>query len=146
MGVMCTMKSYIKIVCILCCLPVLPAAVVVLLHPEVPSWNPRVLAEGEVDMQIVRSWEEPVLWVDARAPDKYGSGHIQGAVNLYAGEFDQQIGSFLDLWSPGYRVVVYCDSSACGASKEIAKRLRDEFQIEDVYVLKEENMSFEDHE
>jgi rhodanese-related sulfurtransferase len=136
------LKRQIQIFCILCALPVLPAVLTLLLHPQALAWNTQILAEGEVSLAIVQAWNKPVLWVDARSPEKYARKHMEGAVNLYAEEFDQQIGAFLDQWSPGHRVVVYCDSGACGASKEIARRLQEELQIEEVYVLKEERMDF----
>jgi rhodanese-related sulfurtransferase len=60
---------------------------------------------------------------------------VAGAVSLTVADFDNQLGAFLDVWEPGRRVVVYCDSADCGASHEVAARLRDEAGIQEVYVL-----------
>ncbi len=94
------------------------------------------MANGEVNLSIVSGWPESVLWVDARTPDTFEKKHISRAVNLSMEGFDGQMLDFLDVWQPGQKVVVYCDSRQCGASKEVASRLREEMGIENVYVLK----------
>jgi rhodanese-related sulfurtransferase len=38
-------------------------------------------------------------------------------------------------WSPEKRVVVYCSSESCGASREVARRLREEARLQNVFVL-----------
>lgn len=124
-----------QVLCLLL-LPLLPAWLVLAFHPQRPAWDPMMLDEGEVNMAIVRSWTEPVLWVDAREATAYENEHVPGAVHLYEGNFDEQIPVFLDVWHPDNRVVVYCDSRECGASSALARRLREEFQIDSVYVLK----------
>lgn len=94
------------------------------------------LAEGEIDLQHLLDWEGAYILVDARTPENYETAHIPEAINLYAGAFDDQILNFLDVWSPERAVIVYCDSRQCGASEELAGRLREGFQIEKVFVLK----------
>jgi rhodanese-related sulfurtransferase len=42
---------------------------------------------------------------------------------------------FLPNWSPGKKVVVYCSAASCNAARDVAKRLRDEAQLKDVFVL-----------
>lgn len=117
-------------------LPLIPAAVSALWHPQGPPLNPMTLAEGEVSVAMVQQWDEPVIWVDARSPEVFAEAHIPSAVNLYAGSFDEQILAFLDVWEPGKKVVVYCDSRECGASGDIARRLREEMQLDNIFVLK----------
>ena len=41
----------------------------------------------------------------------------------------------LATWSPEKRVVVYCSSESCGSSREVARRLREEARLKDVFVL-----------
>jgi len=45
------------------------------------------------------------------------------------------IGPFLATWTPDKKVVVYCSSQSCNASREVARRLRDEAGLKDVFVL-----------
>jgi rhodanese-related sulfurtransferase len=42
---------------------------------------------------------------------------------------------FLTAWSPEKKVVVYCSAQSCNAAREVAKRLRDEAQLKNVFVL-----------
>jgi len=124
-------------VCLLLLLPVPFAALNAWLNPSAPSWDPMRLEEGEVTLAMVEEWgAEGHVLVDARAPEAYAAAHMPGAVNLYAGRFDTQVVDLLDVWSPELKVVVYCDSRQCGASEAIAGRLRSEFGMEEVYVLK----------
>jgi rhodanese-related sulfurtransferase len=37
--------------------------------------------------------------------------------------------------SPDKKVVVYCSAESCNAAREVAKRLRDETQLKNVFVL-----------
>ena len=41
----------------------------------------------------------------------------------------------LAVWSPEKRVVVYCGSESCGSSREVARRLRNDAQLKNVFVL-----------
>ncbi len=45
------------------------------------------------------------------------------------------VGPFLATWSPDKKVVVYCSSQSCNASRDVARRLRDEAQLKNVFVL-----------
>lgn len=121
---------------VLLVLPVIPAALNVWLSPERPPWNPMELADGEILLQELADWPSAYLLLDARSMESFEASHMPGAVNLYVGEFDSQIVNVLDLWSPDLSIIVYCDSRQCGASEEIAQRLRSDFQMENIYVLK----------
>lgn len=94
------------------------------------------LAPGEIRAATARMWGDQVLWVDARPRARYDSGHIEGAVLLNEDEWDTLVPGFLDVWEPEKAVVVYCDGGGCEASHEVASRLRRDFSIETVYVLK----------
>lgn len=130
------MMKQISIVFLLLLLAVIPAVMNAWLNPKTPSWNPMQLAEGELSFAQSSNWPIDYVLVDARSPEVYEAGHIPDAINLYAGTFDDQIIGLLEVWDPDRAVVVYCDSRQCGASEELAMRLRNDFQMEQVYVLK----------
>lgn len=94
------------------------------------------LAEGEVRAETVREWGDKVQWVDARSRDKYEAGHIKGAILLNEEEWNSLARAFINDWDPDRPVVVYCDGGSCELSHAVARRLRDEFKIENVHVLK----------
>lgn len=130
------LKSSARMVCLLLLLPIPFAVLNAWLNPNTPPWNPMQLVEGEIVLEHLLEWEDDYILVDARAPEAYGAGHMPDAINLYAGEFDVQILNLLDVWSPDRSVIVYCDSRQCDASAEMAARLKEDFQMERVYVLK----------
>ena len=66
-----------------------------------------------------------VLFVDARSSDNYDDGHIQGAISLPVGEFDERIESFLNRYSPDQPIVTYCSGRTCEDSHELAQFLTD---------------------
>ena len=121
---------------LLVCLPLPFAALNAWLNPSRPPWNPMELAEGEVSLEQLLSWGGSFILVDARSAENFEAARLPGAIHVYAGEFDDQILNLLDVWSPEKSIIVYCDSRQCGASEEIANRLRDDFQMDQVYVLK----------
>ena len=115
----------------------LPLAVInAVLNPNTPRWNPMVLGEKEVDLEQLLVWEGSYILLDARMPESYQDGRLPEAINLYMGEFDNQVLNLLDRWSPDEAIVVYCDSRQCNASEAIANRLREDFQLDPVFVLK----------
>ena len=65
------------------------------------------------------------LFVDARSSDNYDVGHIQGAISLPVGEFDERIESFLNRYSPDQPIVTYCSGRTCEDSHELAQFLTD---------------------
>ena len=121
---------------VLLLLPIFFASLNAWLNPHTPPWNPMELAEGEIRLEQLVNWEGPRILVDARTAESYWSGHIPDAIHVSAGEFDSQILSLLDVWSPEKSVIVYCDSRLCDASKEVAQRLREDFGMDKVFVLK----------
>jgi len=129
------MKSILTFILLLA-LPVIPAALNAWLNPNVPPWNPMQLAGGEVALADLLEWADDYILIDARSPESYQVEHMPDAINLYAGEFNTQIMNLLDVWSPERSIVIYCDSRQCGASEELAQRLRQDFQMENVFVLK----------
>jgi len=92
--------------------------------------------ENEITLATALA-KENVLWVDARGIDAYETEHIPGAVLLNEDDWDQLIVAFLDAWNPDITIVVYCSSAACNASQAVALRLSNDYQLENVTVLKE---------
>jgi rhodanese-related sulfurtransferase len=75
------------------------------------------------------------LWVDARPPAAFTTGHIPAALRLTEAEWEQLLPALLERWTPGDVIVVYCDSSSCQTSTHIAARLRRELGTDSVYAL-----------
>lgn len=119
---------------ILCVAALLPAIVSGALQLRWAADEP--LAPGEVRAATAREWGDKVQWVDARPRDKYAAGHLPGALLLNEDEWIKLVPPFLDAWDPDRPVVVYCDGGSCEASHAVARRLRDELKIGEVYVLK----------
>ena len=66
-----------------------------------------------------------VLFVDARSSDNDQDGHIQGAISLPVGQFDERIESFLDRYSSDQPIVTYCSGRTCEDSHNLAQFLSD---------------------
>lgn len=112
----------------------LPAALAVALHPELHDRSRAGLGPAEVRIEEAATWGESVVWVDAREAAAFARGHIPGALAFDENAFNESLGNLLAAWAPGRRVVVYCDSSACTRSRDVADRLRDA-GLSDVYHL-----------
>jgi rhodanese-related sulfurtransferase len=112
----------------------LPAALAVALHPELADRHRAGLPADAVRPAEVNSWSEPVLWVDSREAALFERGHVPGAIRLDESTFSESLGALVAAWTPGTRIVVYCDSSACSRSRELAQRLR-EAGFTDVHYL-----------
>ena len=98
--------------------------------------KPGPLAENEVTLATAQSWGDKVLWVDARPRAKFDREHIPGAVLLNEDEWVRLVGPFLDEWEPGKNIVVYCDGASCDASHAVAKRIKEELQLDSpIWVL-----------
>ncbi|MDI1248807.1 MAG: rhodanese-like domain-containing protein [Lacunisphaera sp.] len=117
-------------------LAAIPAMLTVWLHPKRAALGWSRLDLGQVELSEVKGWQSPVLWVDAREDSTYTREHIPDAVLLNETEWNRLIPGFLEVWRPDVRVVVYCGEQTCNASEEVARRLRRELNLTDVYVLK----------
>ncbi len=99
------------------------------------SWQSPIPASEMVMQTQARAWGENTIWVDARPDAEFEREHIPGAVLLNEDRWNELLPQFLATWSPEKRVVVYCSSQSCNASREVARRLRDEAQLKNVFVL-----------
>ena len=99
------------------------------------SWRSAVPPSESATVDQARAWGENVIWVDARPDEEFARDHVPGAVSLNEDRWNELLPQFLAVWSPGKKIVVYCSSLSCNASREIAARLRKEAQIPEVFVL-----------
>ena len=99
------------------------------------SWQSPIPASEMVTLTQARAWGENTIWVDARSDAEFEREHIPGAVLLNEDRWNGLLPQFLTMWSPEKRVIVYCSSQSCNASREVARRLRDEAQLKNVFVL-----------
>ena len=63
------------------------------------------------------------LFVDARSRDDYDEGHIEGAVSLPVGQFDEKIEAFMEQYPPEKAIVTYCSGRTCEDSHNLAQLL-----------------------
>ena len=101
------------------------------------KWQPHPQpAADEISFETARKLGDQVLWVDARPRAKFEREHIPGAVLLNEDDWVRLVGPFLDAWGQEKTIVVYCDGGSCDASRHVARRIKDELQIENaVWVL-----------
>ena len=99
------------------------------------SWRSAVPASEMVTVEQARAWGDSAIWVDARPDEEFARDHVPGAVSLNEDRWNALLRQFLATWSPQKKVVVYCSSLSCNASREVARRLRDEAQLKNVFVL-----------
>jgi rhodanese-related sulfurtransferase len=79
--------------------------------------------EQVVPLTEARQLLGAALFLDARRAEDYALGHIAGAFNLPADDFDAQYPQVAGLLSPTGPVVVYCDGVDCDLSHRVRERL-----------------------
>ena len=99
------------------------------------SWQSPIPASELVSVDQARSWGDSGIWVDARPDEEFSRDHVPGAFSLNEDHWNELLAQFLPNLSPDKKVVVYCSAESCNAAREVAKRLRDEAQLKDVFVL-----------
>jgi len=113
----------------------LPAIGQALYLRETVSWQAPALGKDEVELAQAQSWGESVLWVDARPDAQFEAAHIPNAMQLNEDRWDELLQPLLAIWSPERKVIVYCSSLSCAASHEVARRLREQAGLTNVFVL-----------
>jgi rhodanese-related sulfurtransferase len=116
-------------------LAIIPAAGEAIYFRDKVSWRSRIPASEIVDLDLVRSWGDTVLWVDARPDEEYKQDHIPGAISVNEDHWNELLPQFLAQWSPDKKVVVYCSTKSCNLAGDVARRLREEAQLKNVFVL-----------
>ena len=99
------------------------------------SWQSPIPASELVTVDQARGWGEGAIWVDARPDEEFSRDHVPGAFSLNEDHWNELLAQFLPNLSRDKKVVVYCSAESCNAARDVAKRLRDEAQLKDVFVL-----------
>jgi len=128
-------SSLVRQAVILAALALLPGIGEAIYFHDKVSWQAPIPASEMVTLTQARAWAKNTIWVAARPDAEFEREHIPGAVLLNEDRWNELLPQFLTMWSPEKRVVVYCSSQSCNASREVARRLRDEVQLKNVFVL-----------
>jgi rhodanese-related sulfurtransferase len=99
------------------------------------SWQGPVPASESVSLAQARSWGSDAIWVDARPDEQFAGEHVPGAIQLNEDRWNELLPQMLAAYSPEKKVVVYCSSQSCNLALEVARRLRQEAQLKNVFVL-----------
>ena len=110
--------------------------------PLLGDWSPEARITTKFGRNILIPFDEAkdkffsggALFLDARTPELYEKGHIQGARSLPIGEFDQLADKVFMDFPEATLFVTYCDGGNCVLSAELALRLK-EIGYENVRVL-----------
>lgn len=129
------MRASLRQIVLLLSLAFLPGVVQALYYRDKVSWQTPVAASEMVTAAQAREWSANVLWVDARPEEEFEREHIPGAVLLNEDRWNELLPQMLAAWSPEKRVIVYCNSESCGSSREVARKLREQAQLKNVFVL-----------
>ncbi|PYL22181.1 MAG: hypothetical protein DMF37_12620 [Verrucomicrobia bacterium] len=93
-------------------LALLPAAGEAIYFRDKISWRSPIAPSEMVTVEQARGWSDTAIY-----------------------RWNELLPQFLAVWAPGKKIVVYCSSLSCNASREVARRLRKEAQLSDVFVL-----------
>lgn len=127
--------SVFRQVLVLVGLAFLPAIGQALYYRNNPAWQAPPVDPGQVSLAQTKNWGDAVLWIDARPDAEFNQGHVPGAMQLNEDNWDGLLREVLTAWSPERKLVVYCSSQSCNASRAVAERLRKEAGLTNVYVL-----------
>ena len=128
-------SSLVRQILILAVLALIPAVGEAIYFRHKISWRSAVLPSEMVTVDQARTWGGNVIWVDARPDEEFARDHVPGALSLNEDRWNELLPQFFATWSPGRKIVVYCSSLSCNASREVARRLRREAQLPDVFIL-----------
>gem|GEM_PF-1469797 len=101
------------------------------------------LQNDEMTFEMLSNIDKNIIFLDTRNSEKFNKKHITNALNLSEESFNSQIEKFLDMWNHNHIVVVYCDSLSCNSSRKIAERLKSDYEIKDVFILKDDWQKWE---
>ena len=117
-------------------LAAMPALAAALWHPHKPEWTRSAGDTPEISWDRASTLKSEVLWIDARKAENYRQGHIDAAISLDEARWEDSLPGVIAAWHPGATIVVYCDGADCGTSRSVARRLKRELGVSEVYVLK----------
>jgi len=75
------------------------------------------------------------LFVDAREPEEYQSGHIKNAINLPFDTFDDHWAQVEPLLPKDAKIVTYCSGSECDASLLLARLLIQKYGYQNIEIF-----------
>lgn len=78
-----------------------------------------------LDDAMMKFQSEATIFVDARYPEDYKSGHIKGAINFPYEEIEEYSAQVLPKLSFDKDIITYCDGTECETSLLLAIELRD---------------------
>jgi len=101
--------------------------------PLLGDWSPEARITLKFGKNILIPFEEAkdkfltgsAVFLDARTPELYQEGHIQGAFNLPLAEFDQLSEKVFMEFPEDTLIVTYCDGEDCALSAELAQKLKE---------------------
>jgi len=128
-------SSLVRQVLVVAALALVPGLGQAIYFRDKVSWQSSVPASEMVTVAQARAWGETAIWVDARPDDEFARDHVPGALSLNEDRWNELLPQFLAAWSQEKKVVIYCSSQSCNASREVARRLRNEAQLKNVFVL-----------
>jgi rhodanese-related sulfurtransferase len=130
-------SSLVRQALILVALAFLPGIGQAIYFRDKVSWRLPVPASEMVTLVQARAWGENAIWIDARPDEEFARDHVPGALSLNEDRWNELLPQFLAVWSPEKKIVVYCSSQSCNASREVAHRLRNQAQppMQNVFVL-----------
>ena len=130
------MKSaLLRQIVLLAAVALIPAAGEAIYFRDRISWRSPIPPGESVTVDQARAWGESAMWVDARPDEEFARDHVPGALSLNEDRWNELLPQVLTAWSPEKKVVVYCSAQSCNAAREVAKRLRDEAHIKNIFVL-----------
>lgn len=112
-----------------------PALAEALYFRQDVSWQTPIPPSESVTVAQARAWGPGVIWVDARPDEEFARDHVPGAFLLNEDRWNELLPELIPRWSPDKKVVVYCSSQNCNASRDVARRLRKEAGLTNVFVL-----------
>lgn len=75
------------------------------------------------------------IFIDAREPEEYAEGHIEGAISLPYDYFDDYKDKVLPTLPKDASIVTYCSGSECEASLYLARFLVQEYGYKNVEIF-----------
>ena len=92
----------------------------------------------EITFEEYAKFSNEHILVDARSGEEFAQGSVDTALNLSPENFDEGLGKLLDSYSPEKIIIIFCDSSACDTSRNIAERLRNECGLKNIFIFKDD--------
>jgi rhodanese-related sulfurtransferase len=86
-------------------------------------WNEKGVRMMKLDEVQYYLQQPGTVLVDARSIYEYKLGHIPGALNLPADNFDPVFPKVAPMLQKAKLVIVYCSGGSCGTSEDVANKL-----------------------